>query len=527
MQSEIVARLKGDAKFAKRIREKWSRFVVDEVQDINPVQFNLIEALRGKSGSLTAVGDHRQAIYAFRGGRIDLMGRLYSEIKKDKDGKIVELAENYGQHRASSNSPICGPTPFRTERACLTRPWIMAARERLDVADPHVALLHFDDVSDEAGWIADTIEAMTSKKSGHGAAHDGKEGPRGIGFSDMAVLVRSSTDIRGFQDALRAKGIPAVVRGGPDLFSQIEVLLFLSAFAICGDIGQFYGSPAFPSSIPSRVQRALGVDPQPEDIVPAAVKALVSRGLKIDGSAAKRLVLLAKAIHFRTQNDGALPFDISALKCDDARRWLRSGEKPRGVFPQTLFHWLLHEAGIYSWGNDQKPELIEAVLFHVGQLSTIVKDFETSGWTRPEVSSGRSLRSQIGGQARKGRQAPLLVSPNAVSITTVHSAKGLEFPVVFLADVKARRFPSSRSTRVNDVPFDAKLEKKIDPALLADNDNYDNERRLMYVALTRAERYLFISYSGKQKSTFIKQLAPLVRGGRPGAGRSTEPVKIP
>ena len=64
---------------------------------------------------------------------------------------------------------------------------------------------------------------------------------------------------------------------------------------------------------------------------------------------------------------------------------------------------------------------------------------------------------------------------------------------------------------MNDVPFDAKLQKKIDPALLADNDNYDNERRLMYVALTRAERYLFISYSGKQKSTFIKQLAPLVR----------------
>ena len=297
---------------------------------------------------------------------------------------------------------------------------------------------------------------------------------------------------------------------GPTYFLKSR---FYSSFRLLRSAAISVNFTAAPHShsIPSRVQRALGVGPQPEDIVPAAVKALVSRGLKIDGSAAKRLVLLAKAIHFRTQNDGALPFDISALKCDDARRWLRSSKKPRRVFPQTLFHWLLHEAGIYSWANDQKPELIQAVCSMSVSSARLLR-----GWRRL-VGPGRDLKWQIialanwGASSARAAEAPLLVSPNAVSITTVHSAKGLEFPVVFLADVKARRFPSSRSTRVNDVPFDAKLQKKIDPALLADNDNYDNGRRLMYVALTRAERYLFISYSGKQKSTFIKQLAPLVR----------------
>ncbi|WP_315767185.1 ATP-dependent DNA helicase [Bradyrhizobium sp. SZCCHNR2012] len=512
VQSEIVARLKHDTKFAKRTREKWSRIVVDEVQDINPVQFALIQALRGAKGYLTAVGDHRQAIYSFRGGRIDLMGRLYAETRKHAAGKIVELSDNYrSTPRIIRLSNLWSDTI--QDRAGMSNPAMEHGRtNRIDTRDQHVALLRFDGLDDEATWIAETIKAMTSAKAGHGAHHDGKGGPRGIGYSDIAILVRSSTDIRAYQDALRAVGVPAVVRGGPDLFSQVEVLLFLSAFAICAGIDQFFGSPAFATSLPSRVQRVLGVPPEPEKIVPAAIAALASRGIAIDAATSKRLLLLAKAIQFRTLNDGPIPFNISSLRCVDAARWLRQTRKPRRVFPQTLFHWLLHEASIYTWKTDQNKDLVEAALFHVGQLSTLIKGLETSGWTPAE-----SLKWQLialtswGASSARAAEAPLLVSPNAVTITTVHSAKGLEFPAVFLADVKAQRLPSSRAGVVDNVPFDAKLQKTINPALLADNANYDNERRLMYVAMTRAERYLFITYSGKKTSKFIKELSPLAR----------------
>jgi DNA helicase-2/ATP-dependent DNA helicase PcrA len=88
--------------------------------------------------------------------------------------------------------------------------------------------------------------------------------------------------------------------------------------------------------------------------------------------------------------------------------------------------------------------------------------------------------------------------------------KGLEFAAVFLADVCAQRFPSSRASQVPDLPLDGKILQEIDIAALADNGNRDGERRLMYVALTRAERFLFISHSGNRTSQFIKQLRDLV-----------------
>lgn len=161
---------------------------------------------------------------------------------------------------------------------------------------------------------------------------------------------------------------------------------------------------------------------------------------------------------------------------------------------------------------ENNRDIAEIAKFHVGQLSTFIKGIEASGWTPPE-----SLKWQLigllswGSGAARTAETPLLVNPNAVSIRTVHSAKGLQFAVVFLADVNALRFPSSRARSVANMPYDAELQRVIDPRLLADNDNYDNERRLMYVALTRAERYLFISANSGNTSRFVRELEPMVR----------------
>jgi DNA helicase-2/ATP-dependent DNA helicase PcrA len=88
--------------------------------------------------------------------------------------------------------------------------------------------------------------------------------------------------------------------------------------------------------------------------------------------------------------------------------------------------------------------------------------------------------------------------------------KGLEFAAVFLADVQPMRFPSSFAKRVPQLPLDGKIMREIDVAGLADNDNNDGERRLMYVALTRAERFLLVSHSGSKTSKFVKELEDLV-----------------
>ena len=513
VQSEVTRRLRNDRSFKKQIRKSWRRFVVDEVQDVNPVQDALIRGIVGKKGYLTAVGDHRQAIYSFRGGRVDLMGRLYGELEGSGDGHVQELPANYRStpriiDLANKWSDTIGDTSGMANPAMRHQ-----SETRTDVSPRHVAQIHFDNREDEASWIGDTIAKLVRTDTAIGAFHDDKGGKaRGLTLSDIAVLVRSGTDIRAYQDALRDRGIPAVVRGGPDLFSQPEVLLFLAALAVCSGVEEFWGPAYDPRGMPRRVQNALGVQPFPSEIIPAAVSELRRRGLRVPKGTQSRLEILCRAIKHRLESDEPQPEDISGLRCSaECRNWLGRNRRLRRIFPQTLFHWLLREAGIHQWRTGKNRAAAESALFHVGQLSSLIKGIETSGWTPP-----RSLKWQMiallswGAGAARAAESPLLVSPDAVTVTTIHSAKGLEFGAVFLADVCARRFPSSRAKTVAEVPFDEGAEGYVDPARLSDNDNYDDERRLMYVALTRAERYLYVSASGDRRSQFFRSVGEMI-----------------
>lgn len=516
VQSELMRKLRNDDSFFQRFRAQWTHLVVDEVQDINPVQFALIQTLVGDDGCLTAVGDHRQAIYQFRGGRVDLMGQLAIQIEDSVNGCIVELPNNY---RSTSRIIDLANRWSDTihDTSGMTNPYMVHGRHsRNDFAVEHVAVSRFSSREDEASWIANSILQLTRspEHEGEGALHDEREGFRGLTFSDVAILVRSSSDIRSYQDALRSARIPTIVRGGPDLFSQPEVLLLLSALALCGGVDTFYeGAQWDGRTIPNRIRSLFGSIPiTPQSVIHNALVMLRDRGLNVIEDTESRLVLLSQAISHRLGSDDPQPEDISRLRCREARIWLRGG-RPRRIFPQAIFHWLLHECGMQHWDHDGgNADVAAAGRFHLGQLSSLVKGIETSGWTPPD-----SFRWQIisllswGAKSARIPEAPLLVSPDAVSITTIHSAKGLQFPAVFIADVNVSRFPSNKSRTLQPVPFDDELKEIINPRHLADNAHQDNERRLMYVALTRAERYLFVSSSGSRQSSFMRELQPLVR----------------
>ena len=516
IQSEAARWLRTDEDVRRRFRDSWTRLVVDEVQDVNPVQYNLIREIVGETGHLTAVGDHRQAIYSFRGGRADLMGELFVELTEAHDGRIQELPANY-----RSTPRIIDLSNRWSESiedtAGMTNPAMEHRRTtRVDLSECHVAQLHFDERAAEAEWIADSITKLVRPGEGTavvGAFHDERDGQRGLAFKDIAILVRSGTDIRTYQNALRERGIHPVVRGGPDLFSQPEVLLFLGALAICSGMDEFYGAVHNPRSLPGRIRNVLDVEPEPEEIVPAAISELRRRGLAVPHGCVERLLLLCRAIRHRLESADPQREDLTELNCDsECRRWLTRNRELRRIFPQTLFHWLLREAGVAHWRTEENALVAESTLFHVGQLSSLVKAMETSGWTPANSLKWRLIAlTSWGASAARTSENPLLVSPDAVSITTVHSAKGLEFAAVFLADVCALRFPSSRARTPPSVPFDPGAENYVDPRHLADNDNYDDERRLMYVALTRAERYLFVSASGNRRSRFFRELTGLIQ----------------
>ena len=506
IQSELARRLKTDAEFRSNFARSWSRLVVDEVQDINPIQNTLINEIVGDDGFLTAVGDHRQAIYSFRGGRVDIMGWLSEELEFSKDGHVQDLPANY--RSTPRIIDLANQWSYSiNETAGMANPAMEHQRStRIDKSDRHVAQIHFQSREDEADWIADTISKLVRTQTSVGAYHDETQGSRGLMLSNIAILVRSGTDIRTYQEALRVRDIPAVVRGGPDLFSQPEILLFLGALGLASGLKEFWGQPHDTRSMPVRIMKALCVGPDTSEIIPAAISKLKRRGMDIPEDATERLLTLCRAINHRLESDDPQPENISSLKCSpECRRWLSRNRQPRRVFPQMIFHWLLREAGIYNWG------ISESALFHIGQLSSLVKSIETSGWTPSDKLKWQLIALlNWGAGAARAVESPLLAQPDAVTVTTIHSAKGLEFGAVFLADVCARRFPSNRARTTVKVPFDEGAEGYIDPTPLSDNDNYDGERRLMYVAMTRAERYLYITASGNNRSRFFNEIGEKV-----------------
>lgn len=241
-QSEFIRKLAGDADRQKEIANLNVHLVVDEVQDINPVQKELIQLLIKRTGKLTAVGDHRQSIYGFRGAKVDILAGMWEEFKKSKDSEVVDLQENFRSTPRIIDLANSWADTITRLRSMETPAMKHGNTLRNDHHRSHVALIGFRERLQEAAWISDAIRILVPSEA-EGAQHDRKDGAqRGIALSDIAVLVRSSTDVRTYMQALEDSGIPCVVRAGPDLFSQPEVLLFVAALAITAGNKEFLGA---------------------------------------------------------------------------------------------------------------------------------------------------------------------------------------------------------------------------------------------------------------------------------------------
>ncbi|MCW2981310.1 MAG: helicase UvrD [Solirubrobacterales bacterium] len=508
-QSELLRLLRRDEGLIEALRERTSHLVVDEVQDINQVQSRVIAAILGETGHLTCVGDHRQAIFAWRGGRVEIMADIFEELSAEPYGEVIELTHNFRSTPRIIEIANRWAASIGAVQSMSSPDMEHGRTSREDEADGHIAALAFEERTDEADWIAEKILTLADPQAGLGAAMDVAAGEeRGLTFADVAILIRSGTDARTYMRALQAKGIPAVFTGG-DLFSQPEILFVMAALAVMAGIEKFYGNSKDPRSLPGRITQVLDCEPIPEAVLRAAAAALASDGLLVVDDVAYRLMLAARLFRARIEKEiGASKAEREMLATPDLRAFLARTGKVRRVFPQEIFHLILSEAGVHAW--DGSGPRGDTAMFHLGALSALVQSMETPGWTSPSDFTYQvvALGNWAPQQARL-EEAPLLEQPEAVTISTVHSVKGAEYAAVFLADVCSRRFPSSFAKRVESLPFESPVFDKIDPAELADNENLDNERRLMYVALTRAERFLAVTCSGKS-SPFFKAVQGLI-----------------
>jgi ATP-dependent DNA helicase UvrD/PcrA len=510
-QGEFIRRLESDQSILDSIASKQIHLVVDEVQDINPVQRKLMELLVGDAGRLIVVGDHRQSIYGFRGAKVEIIGELWEAFNAALDSEVIDLKENFRSTPRVIDLANRWSETIGRVRSMETPAMKHGNSSRLDHHRSHLALIGFEEREQEAHWIADAIRILAPPEDSNGAQHDKRSGgTRGLTLSDIAILVRSSTDVRTYMQILESAGIPSIVRAGPDLFSQPEVMLFVACLAMTGGQEEFIGNKFSSKSMPRRIESVLHTTPEVETTYHAAADTIRRAGLSFGHTTEQRLLAAAKYICARI-NDGQVitAGQANIFRTRKLREFITSRRELRRVFPQQLFHMLLSEAEVEAWDTDKGRG--QTALFHLGALSSLITGLETPGWT-----SARDYKWQIiglcqyGAEEGRAESQPLLVQPDAVNISTIHGVKGLEYAAVFLADVCAQRFPSGFASREPKLPLDGPIVEEIDVPGLADNENKDAERRLMYVAVTRAERFLFISHSGSRTSKFIKELKGMV-----------------
>jgi DNA helicase-2/ATP-dependent DNA helicase PcrA len=242
-ENELLRLLESDAQALATLRSTSRVVVVDEVQDLNPVQRQILELMVGDDGQLVAVGDHRQAIFGFRGGLVRIMGEMYDEVAAAPDSAVVDLSLNYRSTPRIIALANAWAARIAPPGGLPNIDMRHGNENRADYDASHVGITRFATLQDEANWVAGQIAKLVADGRGarHDARRDGNHNDRGLGYQDIAVLLRASGNARVFMRALEQKGIPAVFRAGPDLFAQPEVLLFLAALSAAAGVNDFQG----------------------------------------------------------------------------------------------------------------------------------------------------------------------------------------------------------------------------------------------------------------------------------------------
>jgi DNA helicase-2/ATP-dependent DNA helicase PcrA len=408
--------------------QRWFKFIlVDEYQDTNVAQYLWLRLLAGAHKNICCVGDDDQSIYGWRGAEV---GNILRFEKDFPGAKVVRLEQNYRStpHILAAASGVISGNAGRLGKELWTD---------LDSGD-RVRLIGHWDGEEEARWIGEEIEAMQR----------GTRGNTPFGLEDMAILVRASHQMRAFEDRFLTIGLPYRVIGGPRFYERMEIRDAMAYFRV---VLSPEDDLAF-ERIVNTPKRGLG-DKAQQKIQNVARENGVSL---VDGA---RIALADKVL------GGKGAAELRVL-IDGIDRWGRmAGDQ--AITHMELAEIILDESGYTTmWQNDKTPEAAGR-LENLKELVKALEQFENLQGFLEHVSLVMDNDSQDGEEK--------------VSIMTLHAAKGLEFPVVFLPGWEDGLFPSQRSMDESGLK------------------GLEEERRLAYVGITRAERICTISFAGNRR----------------------------
>ena len=425
-----VELLSQDAALRKRLSKRFQFILVDEYQDTNRAQYQFIKLLAGEHSNVVVVGDDDQSIYGWRGA--DIRNILDFE-REFPDAHVVRLEENYRSTPnilEVANAAISGNVGRKGKTLRATRP----AGERAAV----VATL---DDRDEADWVVEEIMARMSSEN--------------RSARDFAVLYRTNSQSRTLEDSLRKHALPYRLVGAVRFYDRREIrelMAYLKLIANPSDNEAFRRAVAVP-------KRGLG-DTTIETLAGAAQGAGVSM---LEAAARPELVTTVRA----AARAGLGAFADLIAKFSVLARTSSVDELLRDLVDTLRFGDYLR-----ADSPEQAKDRIENVSALIdGAAETVVDDGGEVGLTPLDHFLQRAML--VAGTDQ------LDPSAEAVTLMTMHNAKGLEYPVVFITGMEDGLFPTSQS-------FD-------DPAKM------EEERRLFYVGITRAEEKLYMTHSESRR----------------------------
>ncbi len=407
--------------------QRWFRYIlVDEYQDTNVAQYLWLRLLAGGHRNICCVGDDDQSIYGWRGAEV---GNILRFEKDFPGAAVIRLEQNYRStgHILGAASGVIAGNRGRLGKTL----WTEAAQ------GDKVRLIGHWDGDEEARWIGEELEAMQGGSRGHA--------PRSL--DGCAILVRASHQMRAFEDRFLTIGLPYRVIGGPRFYERLEIRDAMAYFRLVV-------SPA-------------------DDLAFERVVNTPKRGL--GDKAVQKIQVAARA--------NGVPLVEGAKLLLRAGELIGKGKTELTRFLENLGRWhaevlgdhdhialaerVLDESGYTPmWQNDKTPEA-PGRLENLKELVKALEGFENLQGFLEHVALIMDNEAEAGGEK--------------VSIMTLHAAKGLEFPAVFLPGWEDGLFPSQRS-------MDESGERGL-----------EEERRLAYVGITRAEELCTISFAANRR----------------------------
>ena len=408
--------------------QRWFRYIlVDEYQDTNVAQYLWLRLLAQAHHNICCVGDDDQSIYGWRGAEVGNILRFEADFP---GAKVIRLEQNYRStpHILAAASGVISANSDRLGKTLWTE---AQGGEKL-------RLIGHWDGEEEARWIGEEVDALAK----------GRRRLEPKSLDDMAILVRASHQMRAFEDRFLTIGLPYRVIGGPRFYERLEVRDAMAYFRLAVSPDD---DLAF-ERVVNTPKRGLG------DKAQQSIQMLArANGLSLHEGA--RMLLAEGGLSGK--GAGQLRAFVQGID-----RW-HAATQHAGHSHIELAEQILDESGYTGmWQNDKTPEA-PGRLENLKELVKALEGFENLQGFLEHVAL--IMDNSTEDAAEK------------VSIMTLHAAKGLEFPVVFLPGWEDGLFPSQRS-------MDESGKKGL-----------EEERRLAYVGLTRAEELATVSFAANRR----------------------------